>query len=131
MIPQHCVRPSSRSRPRPVRNYRSWRNRHSYESFRSKPPKDIRLGDVVRATEPDFVHALVVGDLVGDVSLVEGAIELGKLVTLCGDLFGERATGVVIFWFYIEFFDQCESLPVHRGMIAHHIVRKVAHFLVF
>jgi hypothetical protein len=74
----------------------------------------------------------VVGGLVGDVSLVEGgAIELGKLITLCGGLSGERATGVVIFWFHIEFFDQCESLLVHFGMVAHHILRKVAHFLVF
>jgi len=77
------------------------------------------------------IDGLVISDFIGNIGLVEGrAIELGQLVTLGRRLLGQRAAGVVVFRRDLEFLDERERLLVHLGVVALHLLRKLAHFLV-
>src|SRR4029450_12816078 len=76
------------------------------------------------------IHRLVVGDFVRDVSLVKGgAVKFRELVPLGRCLFGQGTARVVVFGLDLQLFDQCKRLLVHLGVVAHHVVGKIAHFL--
>src|SRR5215831_408425 len=64
------------------------------------------------------VDSLVVGDLVGDISLVERrALELAEFGELVSGLVRQRLAGVVVFRRHVELFDQIKRLLVYCFMV--------------
>src|SRR6516164_3598646 len=77
------------------------------------------------------VDSLVVGDLVGDISLVERrATQLAEFGELVSGLLGQRLTGVVVFRRHVELLNQIERLLVYRFMVTDHVFRKRLDLLV-
>src|SRR5674476_1318649 len=77
------------------------------------------------------VDGLVVGDLVGDIGLVESrAAELGQFGVFGGGLLGQRAAGIVVFRRNRELLNQVGRLLIHRRVVAHHIVSEGANLFV-
>src|SRR6185312_17334111 len=94
----------------------------------------LQLGVLCRRDQRGLqrlVDLLVIGDLVIDISLVEGGtLELFKLGFLALDLLGQRLAGGVVFRRDLQFLDKVQRLHVHRLMVANHVLGKADDILV-